>query len=168
MADGITNKGQIPGNRAAKVIACSLGLAVNSLKCMKLVEEKKVSSKEAKKLTKTVKENLSILKQGLRHELVIINVVQDNGFPFVKSYEGHNRLDKEARKRVDHVKALKKSEDRESNAEKKKSFPRRESQRGYRQTNRSGGQRREIKCFNCLQFGHVQADCTAGKKPAKH
>ena len=148
----ITNKGQVPCDRIAKVLGCLLGLTSAAKESL---SEAETRSRKGKKHLKSVKENLSLMQKGLEHELMIVNVVNEYGFPFVKSFEGHERLNRDARKRIDHVKAIAKSAEKEK--EKKKSFPKKAAPKSGMRPQRTG--KEKIQCFLCQQFGHVKADC---------
>ena len=43
VTDGITNKGQFPGNRVAKVTACALSLTSQALKCLRSLKSGQLS-----------------------------------------------------------------------------------------------------------------------------
>ena len=47
--------------------------------------------------------HLELLEKGLRHELAMCQLVEDNGFGFVKRFESHDRVPKDYRKRAEAV-----------------------------------------------------------------
>ena len=174
MTDGITNKGQFPGNRVAKVTACALSLTSQALRCLRGLKSGELSDEKAKEYETLLRDNLLVLRKGLRHELTIVNVVQEDGFQRVKSYEGHERMDSAARKRLAHVRTVSKAEEKTKKPPQKKAenskpfqknFPKNNTQNQNQNQNQGGGGKKQLICFLCQQFGHVSKDCKSSQRP---
>ena len=174
MTDGITNKGQFPGNRVAKVSACALSLTSQALRCLRGIKSGELSEEKQKEYETLLRDNLILLRKGLRHELTIVNVVHEDGFQRVKSFESHERMDSAARKRLAHVRTVAKAEEKQKKAppQKKhdnskpfqKNFQKNNSQ-NQGQNQGGGGKNNKLVCFLCQQFGHVSKDCKSAQRP---
>ena len=169
--DGITNKGQFPGNRVAKVTACALSLTSQALKTLRSIKSGTLSEAKTKEYEDLLRDNLLLLRKGLRHELTIVNVVHEDGFPRVKSYEGHERMDSSARKRLAHVRQIAKTEEKSNKSQGKKqdskkphfqkNFNKNNNQPAASGNNNNNGKEKLI-CFTCQQFGHISKNCKSG------
>ena len=66
VTDGITNKGQFPGNRVAKVTACALSLTSQALRCLRGIKSGGLSAEKQKEDEDLLRDNLILLRKGLR------------------------------------------------------------------------------------------------------
>ena len=177
MTDGITNKGQFPGNRVAKVSACALSLTSQALRCLRGIKSGELSDEKQREYEILLRDNLLLLRKGLRHELTIVNVVQEDGFQRVKSFESHERMDSAARKRLAHVRTVAKAEEKQKKPAQAKKHDSKPFQKNFHKNNSNsqnqnqpqggggGGKNNKLICFLCQQFGHVSKDCKTGQRP---
>ena len=179
---GLSSKCQIPGPRMAQFLACGMALAGQSLRCIQHLRSKHsdLSQDEVKMLQKTLCEGIDLLKRGFRHEITIANVVEEEGWTQVKHYESHERIGRDERKRLDHVRQFRRAEEKKkqqhtqnqkkSSSSSNQSNKRRGNFKGNRNShnnsNNSGEKtgKEKLTCFTCHLPGHISSECPMKQK----
>ena len=183
---GLSSKCQIPGPRTAQFLACGMALAGQSLRCIQHLRAKDsdLTREEVKMLQKTLCEGIDLLKRGFRHEITIANVVEEEGWNQVKHYESHERIGRDERKRLDHVRQFRRAEDKKKqqhhNNQKKSSSSsgshsnrRRNNFKGNRGSHNNSNSnnnndkvtgKEKLTCFTCHLPGHISSECPMKQK----
>ena len=134
--------------RVAKVTGCAAWLATEMRSTF---DEFKKPSGTSGLTWKLFDARLELLEKGLKHELAMCQLVEDNGFSFIKRFEGHERVPKDYRKRAKAVSIEIKKE--KQAAKPKPATPAKPKQEQAPAPKKPRG------CWNCEQFGHHRRDC---------
>ena len=175
---GISNRCSIPGPRLVQFLACGMAVTGQALQCighLKAGRKEELSREEIKMLQKTLCDGLRLMKKGFRHEITIANVVEEEGWGQVKHYEGHERIGRDERKRLDHVRQFRRAEDKKKGQAAKKTSSSSASQSKRRNNNRGGNNnsgsssdkpngKDKLTCFYCQLPGHIANECKLKKQ----
>ena len=134
--------------RVAKVTGCAAWLAGEMRDAF---EDFKKPSGSSSKSWRLFGAQLELLEKGLKHELAMCQLVEDNGFSFIKRFEGHERVPKDYRKRAEAVSIEIKKE--KQAAKPKPATPAKPKQEQAAAPKKPRG------CWNCEKFGHHRRDC---------
>ena len=96
---------------------------------------------------------LELLEKGMRHELAMCQLVEDNGFAFIKRFESHDRVPKDYRKRAEAVSSEFKKEKQSANKSKAVAGPSKPKQEAGPRAEKPKG------CWNCDSLAHHERDC---------
>ena len=99
--------------------------------------------------------HLELLEKGLRHELAMCQLVEDNGFAFIKRFESHDRVPKDYRKRAEADSAEFKKEKQAASKPKPAAGPSKAKQ----EAGPRSGPGKPKGCWNCDSMAHHKRDC---------
>ena len=133
--------------RVAKVTGCAAWLASHMRDSFK--EFKKPSG--SGKAWRLFESHLELLEKGLRHELTMCQLVEDNGFGFIKRFESHERVPKDYRKRAEAVSVEFKKE-KQAAFKAKPAATKVKQEPGPKLSGKKG-------CWNCDSMAHQKRDC---------
>ena len=105
----------------------------------------------SRKAWRLFRSHLELLEKGLRHELTMCQLVEDNGFGFIKRFESHERVPKDYRKRAEAVSVEFKKE-KQAAFKAKPAATKVKQEPGPKLSGKKG-------CWNCDSMAHQKRDC---------